>query len=269
MRIGRLRTLAVMLVLAGAAGTGLAGWLAGARTVTLPDAPVRLDCASYVPPRFDAGAGAVLRSELDTQLALVARHFSYIRTYSSEGVADLPDAARRSGLKVMLGAWISSHGPTNRREIERTVALANAHRDVIDSIIVGNEVFLRGDLPAGELATLITEVGNRTGLPVTTADIWAFWPGDPALLASVSFVTVHILPYWDDEPASPERAMEHVAAVYADLQVRFAGHEVRIGETGWPTAGRQRGALAPGRVNAARYLRGSPPGLRPAASATT
>jgi glucan 1,3-beta-glucosidase len=47
-----------------------------------------------------------------------------------------------------------------------------------------------------------------------------------------------------------------VDALFAEMQRSFPGKDVLIGETGWPSAGRPRGAIEPGRVNQARYLRG-------------
>ena len=193
--------------------------------------------------------------EIAADLHIVATRFNCIRTYSTEGIDEVPAAARAAGLRVMLGAWIGSDAKSNRREVERLVSIANANRDVIELLIVGNEVFLRRDLPVDKLRDLLVEVKRRTGMPVTTADIWAFWPQDPGLLDTVSTVMIHILPYWDDEPASIDTVLPHVEAVYADMLRKFPGKPVMIGETGWPTQGRPRGALEPGRVNAARYIR--------------
>jgi exo-beta-1,3-glucanase (GH17 family) len=68
-------------------------------------------------------------------------------------------------------------------------------------------------------------------------------------------VTVHILPYWDDHPVGIEGVIPFVEALYSELQREFPGKKLFIGETGWPSAGRPRGASKLGRVNQARYLR--------------
>ena len=54
---------------------------------------------------------------------------------------------------------------------------------------------------------------------------------------------------------SPERAVQHVATVYAKVQQAFPGRRVMIGETGWPSAGRPRQAASASLINEARYLR--------------
>jgi glucan 1,3-beta-glucosidase len=93
-------------------------------------------------------------------------------------------------------------------------------------------------------------------MPVTYADVWGFWVKHRVLAQAVSFVTVHIIPYWDDDPVGIDAVIPYVDALYGEMQRTFPGKDVLIGETGWPSAGRPRGAIEPGRVNQARYLRG-------------
>ena len=59
---------------------------------------------------------------------------------------------------------------------------------------------------AEQLAVLIRRVGAATGMPVTYADVWGFWVKHRVLAQAVSFVTVHIIPYWDDDPVGTDRA---------------------------------------------------------------
>jgi glucan 1,3-beta-glucosidase len=71
----------------------------------------------------------------------------------------------------------------------------------------------------------------------------------------VSFVTIHILPYWEDAPVPIEDAVPHVRDIYAKMQQVFPDKPILIGETGWPSEGRQRWGAIPSRVNEARFLR--------------
>ena len=66
---------------------------------------------------------------------------------------------------------------------------------------------------------------------------------------------MHIIPYWDDDPVGIDEVIPYVDALYTEMQRRFPGKDVLIGETGWPSVGRPRGAIEPGRVNQARYIR--------------
>ena len=91
--------------------------------------------------------------------------------------------------------------------------------------------------------------------PVTYADVWEFWLKNPELAAAVDFITIHILPYWEDEPVSIEHAIDHVNAVYRKVQAAFPGKRIVIGEVGWPSTGRMRDGARPSLVNEARFVR--------------
>ena len=163
--------------------------------------------------------------------------------------------ARELGLEVLLGLWISRDKAHNEREIELATRIARQHRETIRAIVVGNEVLLRREQTPADLSILIRRVATATGLPVTYADVWAYWLENKSLARSVSFVTVHILPYWDDAPFGIDRVMPFVDALYVELRRAFPGKKLLIGETGWPSAGCPRGPSVPGRVNQARYIR--------------
>ena len=45
-------------------------------------------------------------------------------------------------------------------------------------------------------------------MPVTYADVWEFWLRHRELASAVDFVTVHILPYWEDDPIAATRGRE-------------------------------------------------------------
>lgn len=247
---------------AAVVGTALAllgGWWLDAQPVPVADGTAgRLQCISYAPS--DAGTsnpGGVTREQLQRDLALLAQRTDCVRTYTvADGFHQVPAIARELGLEVLLGAWIGGDAQHNEREVALVIDTALRHRDTIRAIVVGNEVLLRHELTPEQLAVLIRRVGAATGMPVTYADVWGFWVKHRALAQAVSFVTVHIIPYWDDDPVGIDAVIPYVDALYADMQRSFPGKDVLIGETGWPSAGRPRGAIEPGRVNQARYLRG-------------
>src|SRR5690606_23644812 len=87
------------------------------------------------------------------------------------------------------------------------------------------------------------------------ADVWEFWTEHRALADHVSFVTIHILPYWEDHPVGIEAAIDHVVDVAEKMRSLFAGKDILIGETGWPSEGRSRRAADAGRVNQAKFFR--------------
>jgi glucan 1,3-beta-glucosidase len=91
-------------------------------------------------------------------------------------------------------------------------------------------------------------------VPITYADVWEFWLRHRDLAALVDFVTVHILPYWEDFPIPAATAAAHVESIRERMAAAFPGKEILIGETGWPSAGRMREGALPSLVNQALVL---------------
>jgi exo-beta-1,3-glucanase (GH17 family) len=179
-----------------------------------------------------------------------------IRTYSAlEGDYDIAELAGQAGLKLWLGIWLSPDPARNAAEIARAVQLAHDHPAVIDRVIVGNEVLLRRDLPEAALIAAIDTVRAQVAQPVTYADVWEFWEKHPAVARHVDIVTVHMLPYWEDDPTGIDGAVAHVRDVFGHMQALFPGQRIAIGETGWPSAGRARRNAVPSIVNEAVFLR--------------
>ena len=253
---------AVLAVAALGACCGLWYWLARGQPVALPDVPgERVPCVSYAPfhrpgqSPFVKGL-VVSPAQIDADLAALARRTSCVRTYSvDQGLDAVPRLARKHGMRVLLGLWIGRDDAENAREIARGLEVIGRDADAIDAVIVGNEVLLRRELPPAALRAYIDRVRGATRLPVTYADVWEFWLRHRELADAVSFVTVHLLPYWEDDPVPIGRAVEHVLRIHAAVRAAFPGKEILIGEAGWPSRGRQREGAVPSLVNQARFVR--------------
>jgi exo-beta-1,3-glucanase (GH17 family) len=239
----------------------IAYWAYEGRAVPLPDAgTASIASVSFSPYR--RGEDPLARvtptvDEISADLAALAGRARAVRTYTSlEGLDAVPRFARPLGIKVMQSAWLGRDPNVNEREIRSLIGLANTYPDVIDRVIVGNEVLLRRDLTWEQLAAYIKRVKAAVRQPVTYADVWEFWLKNPELADSVDFITVHILPYWEDEPASIDHGIDHVTGVYRQVQAAFPGKRIMIGEVGWPSMGRMRDGARPSLVNEARFVRG-------------
>lgn len=238
-------------------------WWSSGRPVAMPDAPsARIACVSYAPFRkvgetpLDPHA-YVSEQRIESDLRALSQRFDCVRTYSQgQGLSAVPRIAQRYGMKVLLGIWLGGDGAANAQQVKLGIATARAYPQELRGVIVGNEVLLRGELTSAQLAVYLQQVRAAVDVPVSYADVWEFWLAHPELASSVDYLTIHILPYWEDTPVSPERAVQHVASVYARVKKAFPGREVMIGETGWPSAGRPRQAASASVVNEARYLRG-------------
>lgn len=252
----------VSLFTLAAIAIAAAWWWLGA-AVTMPPSPLvsgeKLYCASYAPFRgrqtpLDLSTRIDAR-QIDEDLAHLSRLTDCIRIYSVDfGLEQIPEIAQRHGLKVMLGLWVSSHVDRTEYQIKTGVGLARRFPDVIRSVIVGNEALLRGEVSPERLEALIRSVKSQVTMPVSYADVWEFWLRHRGLAAAVDFVTVHILPYWEDHPIAAAEAANHVGDIRRQVAEVFAGKEVLVGEVGWPSAGRMRSGALPSPANQARVL---------------
>ena len=221
----------------------------------------KIACVSYAPYRKNGETPwdpsvRVSAARIEEDLAALSRRFSCIRTYSvGAGLDQVPGIARAHHMTVYLGIWLSRNELDNRKEIDLGIDVARRNRDVINAVIVGNEVLLRGELSQTALAAHIRAVRDATGLPVTYADVWEFWLKYREVAPAVSFITIHILPYWEDQPVPVDEAVEHVRKILAQMQAAFPDKDFLIGETGWPSAGRQRRGAVPSLTNEARFTR--------------
>jgi exo-beta-1,3-glucanase (GH17 family) len=194
-------------------------------------------------------------AEIEQDLALLAGKVRSVRTYTAtEGLEAVPRLAAKYGIAVTHSAWLSFDRQRNEVEVAALIEQANRHPDTIRRVIVGNEALLRGDLKPDQLASLIRRVRQAIRQPVSYADVWEVWVRHPELAKEVDFVTVHFLPYWEDDPVDVAGSMGHIRHVYGLVKRAFPDKPILIGEVGWPSAGRSRERAVPGRAEQARFL---------------
>jgi exo-beta-1,3-glucanase (GH17 family) len=259
---GNSRAVALTYYALTALAIGVVWWWLGA-PVQLPPSPLanggKLYCVSYAPFRDGQDplveGTMVTPAQIDEDLALLSRYTDCIRTYSvGNGLDQIPAIAKRHGLKVLLGLWLANTPEKNQYQIATAIRLAKTFPDVIRAVIVGNEVLLRGELSATDLAARIREVKAQVSMPVTYADVWEFWLRYSDLQYAVDFVTIHVLPYWEDFPLPAAVAAAHVDSIRQQVAAAIPNKEIMVGEIGWPSAGRMREAARPSRSNQARVI---------------
>jgi exo-beta-1,3-glucanase (GH17 family) len=236
-------------------------WLA--TPVRLERAPIdpntKLTCVSYAPFRGSQTpldpSMRVTAEQIEQDLAQLAQVTDCVRTYSIEnGLDQVPGLAAKAGLKVIQGIWLGGNRLKNLAQISVAVRLTKDYPGVITALVVGNEVLLRGEMTTTDLAGTIRSVKAQVSVPVTYADVWEYWLRYREIYDVVDFVTIHILPYWEDFPIRAKYAASHVDAIRQRMAVAFPGKEILIGETGWPSQGRMREGALPSRTNQARVV---------------
>jgi glucan 1,3-beta-glucosidase len=236
-------------------------WLA--TPITLLRAPIdpnaKLLCVSYAPFRGSQTpldlSTRVSAEQIEQDLMQLVKVTDCVRTYSIDnGLDQVAGVAAKVGLKVMQGIWLGSNRLRNLNQIATVVGLTKQYPNVITSVVVGNEVLLRGEMTTNDLAAIIRGVKAQVSVPVTYADVWEYWLRNREIYDAVDFITIHILPYWEDFPIRAKFAAAHVNSIRQRMAVAFPGKEILIGETGWPSEGRMREGALPSRTNQARVV---------------
>ena len=220
----------------------------------------KLQCVSYAPFAKDESPflfdnGLVISSDrVREDLKLLSKYTDCIRTYSTVGLEMIPAIARENNLKMLMGAWVSKDKVQTKQELDTLIKLASENQDIVKAVIVGNEVLLRGDTSDVQLLEYLKQV--KAALPNTKVTyVWEFWLKHPAIKESTDFVTIHILPYWEDEPMGIKRAINHLADVRGEVESILKDKNILIGETGWPSEGRMREDAHPSKINQALFVR--------------
>jgi len=252
----------LMLFLISLGAIGTAWWWLGI-PVNLARAPIdpagKVQCISYSPFRSRqtslSPATQVSREQIAEDLAELAKMTDCIRTYATDlGLDQIPGLAAKVGLKVIQGIFLDKDRQKNATQISTAVRLAKDYPGTIIALVVGNETLLRKDITVSDLAATIRSVKAQVTVPVTYADVWEFWLSNPELYDAVDFVTIHILPYWENDPIPAELAAAHVDTIRGRVAAAFPGKEILIGEIGWPSQGRMRESALPSPVNQARVV---------------
>jgi exo-beta-1,3-glucanase (GH17 family)/cellulose synthase/poly-beta-1,6-N-acetylglucosamine synthase-like glycosyltransferase len=253
---GKLRIAVALIMVVGASALY---WTSRDYTVVAPEWDGQVRGIAYSPSRLftERQSKRVPAERIDRDLAQLSKLTGRIRTYTVDGGMDrVPEIARRYGMTVSLGIWISADLEKNEKEIELAIRTALANRRTIDRVIVGNETQLFGFVSPDQLNSYIQRV--REALParikVTTAEPWSTWMLTPEIGQYVDVIFVHLLPYWEN--VDVRGSLQSSEKFYNHIQGEFPDKQIVVGEAGWPSEGRTRGRAEASPSNEAYFLRG-------------
>jgi exo-beta-1,3-glucanase (GH17 family)/cellulose synthase/poly-beta-1,6-N-acetylglucosamine synthase-like glycosyltransferase len=251
-------TLRIAIALLLVVGASMLFWAARDYAVIAPDWDGQVRGISYSPSHdfteknHEWTSPERIAKDME-QLAAITGH---VRTYTvANGLDRVPEIARRYGLTVSLGCWISDDLALNEKELDTCIRTALANRRTIDRVFVGNEAIMFGYISADQLNAYIRRV--RDALPnrikVTTAEPWSTWLLYPEIGQYVDIVSIHLLPYWEGMPI--QDALGFDERQFNKVQAEFPDKPIVIGESGWPSEGRTRRFSEASLANEAYYVR--------------
>ena len=245
-----------LAVIVGIAAISIAAWAFFNRPMAAPDWPASISGFAYSPFRYGQDPVKDIyptEEEIRQDLVLLSTQTKRIRTYSVKGTqAEIPRIAGELGMSVTQGIWLSNIEEDNDKEIARAIEVINASRN-ITLVVVGNESMYRREVDLPRLIEYIEQVRSQVKVPVTTAETWDIWLKYPQLVQHVDVLSAHILPFWEKIPAFA--SVKFVLEKAGELKVQFPQKPLLLGEVGWPSFGRDRGAAEADQADQAIYLR--------------
>jgi exo-beta-1,3-glucanase (GH17 family) len=223
----------------------------------------------------DRGDGAINPSydEVLEDLKIISEKmkFSLIRIYDcGENSETVLRIIRENNLdiKVLLGIWLraelSNHEtcewltePIPEKELEQNkllnlaeirngINLANAYKDVIVAVNVGNEALVDWNDHKVDTDTIISYVQKVQSVieqPVTVADNYKWWADHGAKLAKVvDFVSLHIYPVWEN--LDIDEGLSYSILNFEEVRKTIPDSRIVITEAGWPSVASEFGERA-------------------------
>ena len=235
-----MRVLVALIAFVAVAALNLLWWWWPNRPVEIAgwtNAPLQsVSFAPYRPGQSPLTRTFPTPDQIEEDLRRLQGKVRAVRTYSAgENLEAVPQRAGKYGLKVWHGAWLNDNDKENLEQVNLLIDHANKYKDTVERVIVGNEVLLRKELTANQLRRYIRQVKQRVSQPVTYADVWEFWMRNPSLADEVDFITIHILPYWEDVPIGLDRREpdgkptieKHIVDIYKKVQDALPGQDDR------------------------------------------
>ena len=178
-----------------------------------------------------------------------------IRIYGLDGNNQyVPEIAKKYGLKVAVTLLLTGDDVSDQAKIERGIRIANEHPDTIYTLIIENEGLYRGILNEEQIILHLVTIQEKLNPEclVTIAEPSFTWLQHSEIIPHVDYVMIHHYSYWGGIEIS--NATGKVFDAYYEVRDTF-GKDIVIGETGWPSGGRNVNQAVPSPENQQTFVR--------------
>ena len=204
--------------------------------------------------------------EIREDLLILQKNWQLLRLYDCSLHAErVLEVIKTEGLpfKVMLGAYLAAEMNNagcpwggvyteealeanlrhNEAELDRLIRLANAHRDSVFSVAVGNEATVDWTdhlVPVARMIEHVRRVKADIVQPITFCENYVPWQNKlRELVPELDFLSVHTYPVWEYKHI--HEAIGYTAQNYASVASLYPDKPVVITEAGWATNSNGRG----------------------------
>jgi exo-beta-1,3-glucanase (GH17 family) len=219
-------------------------------------------------PYLTESVGTFLsEEEVKKRMQVLRGDAKWVRNFGMNGGLEKTGLiAHRLGLKAALSAHITGNATNDAAEITSLINAANAGE--ADLLIVGSEIIRKreacgscnfacteGCVTDSQLIAYIDQVEagiNNPAFLVGTAELHDRLLNHPGVMNAGTVVLANYYPWFHG--IAVEHAVETLDDWHQLIVAAAGGRPVVVSETGWPSAGTQRGDAIPNETNAAFYF---------------
>jgi exo-beta-1,3-glucanase (GH17 family) len=205
-------------------------------------------------------------AEIREDLHILHKNWRFLRLYDCSLHAERVLAVIRKDrldFKVMLGAFLGAemnnfgcpwggtysaeqleaNAAENDAEIERLIALARGHDDIVFAVAVGNEATVDWTdhfVPVERMIQHVRRVKHGVPQPVTFCENYVPWQDKlRPLVRELDFISLHTYPVWEYKHVHD--ALHYSKENYHSVATLYPDKPVVISEAGWATNSNGRG----------------------------